>query len=687
MDATFTQMKKTTRYSWITLMIVLACTTIALALGGGRYRVNPWSFGVNGDTQWTPGEDPTGRNPNNVSAAVADALNVQFINKGVKFVIQAGDLSNYAGDNAMYTRAEVAQSLYYQGIGFFPLRGNHETFGNQYGLDPNYDLNIPAFRDAFPQTQGTANTFGAHNFTWPDITDNNGNYVLKGLSYSFDYGDPGNNARFVVVDVEQTSITMEAPPLPPHPIYGQGWYYYYRVKGWIIYKHSEDLDGLVNVFNEETQKWDSTVIGTIPKDTWFRLSSSTNPPTPTTNFQGFDNGTDPFGLNPSKTKYDIDQWKKLALYTPGGEKWPGDQQNWISGQLDKSTRGTEHAFVFSHRGLMGANHVDCLFGSGPGSKAATQEPFYASLMNNGVKYMISAHDHLHNRAVVKSPNGSSQVEQIISTGASTKFYSPSALSKFGGTKSRETQISQEINNIGFYIYTVDGPRVTVDYYSDETGNFQSDANYPDGDGPLPNMITPAFNFVKKETWGYSLNGQQFLIAQGGSYTGIEGTFGETTANILAGANNSTSTDFTPNTPRALTKTVNTGWVANPDPGMLISDLFSLWGMSELGAEGQTDTYVLSISFDFRRQNHLEDVGIATFTGCQWVNAVDENFGGEKNFVIGPYSSEYGLGTYGVDPDTKTAWAVLNYNADFAVTDKIDKPGNGHHGHQGFNNCN
>jgi hypothetical protein len=464
MNTSFKQMKKATRLASVAMILSLAFTTIALALGGGRYPVDPWSFGVNGDTQWTPPTDPTGKNPNNVSAAVADALNVQFKANHVKFVVQTGDLSDKAGDAAMFTRADVAQSLYNDGIGFFPLRGNHETYGNLYGQDPNYDLNIPAFRDAFPQTQGGGqNIFGANNFTWPDIIDNKGNYVLKGLSYSFDYGNPDNNARFVVVDVEQTSITMVAPPLTPNPIYGQGWYYYYQVYGWIVYKHSEDLNGLVNVFNNETQKWDSTVTGTIPKDTWFRISRSTN--LPTTNFYGFDNKTDPFSKNKALSYFPIDTWKKSAIFTPGGEKWPGDQQSWISAQLDKNTRGTEHAFVFSHRPLMGANHVDGFFGSNPGSKASTQNPFYASLMNNGVRYMISGHDHIHNHAIVKSPDGLSQVEQIISSGASTKFYSPAPLNKFnttyGDVKWRETQMSQELNNIGYYIYSVDGPRVII----------------------------------------------------------------------------------------------------------------------------------------------------------------------------------------------------------------------------------
>ena len=50
----------------------------------------------------------------------------------------------------------------------------------------------------------------------------------------------------------------------------------------------------------------------------------------------------------------------------------------------------------------------------------------------------------------------------------------------------------------------------------------------------------------------------------------------------------------------------------------------------------------------------------------WVNAVDFNIGGTKQFVLGPWNASYGLGTYGVDQKTKTAWAVINYQGDFAV---------------------
>jgi hypothetical protein len=56
----------------------------------------------------------------------------------------------------------------------------------------------------------------------------------------------------------------------------------------------------------------------------------------------------------------------------------------------------------------------------------------------------------------------------------------------------------------------------------------------------------------------------------------------------------------------------------------------------------------------------------------WINAVDRNYGGSKQFVYGPWDSSYKLGTYGVDPNTHTAWAVINYTGDFAVSEEIDQ---------------
>lgn len=657
-------------------VLVLILASISFAQGYRYQSDNAWSFGVMGDTQWFSSEDPEGVNPEYVAAGIAGALQNQFIKNGVRFVIQTGDLSDRAGDAAMAARAQAAQSLYDAGIGFFPMRGNHATYGYLYGRDPDGTLSIPALKLNFPQTQGLGNTFGATNFSSPPID------ILTGISYSFDYGVTGSSARFVVVDVEATTSTTSTTTPAPHATYGPGAFFVY----WTVYKHTEP------VLNSSG--------ATIPAGTWFRIDSSGYP---SDNFYGFDNGTvtalNTTGANLSPIADYL--YYTTTTTTNAGEYWPGTQQSWISEQLNNATRGTEHAFVFSHRPLMGANHEDGFFGTNPGSKSTQQNPFYASLVDNGVRYMISGHDHIHNRALVESPNRLYELQQIINTGASTKFYMPGSLDSFvgsyGDVKQRETQISQEVHNIGYYIYKVDGPRVTVDYFSDSTGDFQDGANFPYGAESIPApLYTPQFDFVKKETWGYSTNGQQFLVAQGDQYTAVSDTFGGTAARILAGTNSSTTTDYTPtviddkgtpddpsdddvlSAPRPLSKTVTTGWVPNPDSKTLLSDIFSLWGMSELGAEGMTDTYALEMSYlDPRVKGKGKKLGNAGIRLCSldknghWVNAVKLNVGvknaRDQKFVQGPWKPGYKLGTYGIDMEKGTVWAVINYNADFVAT--------------------
>jgi hypothetical protein len=49
-----------------------------------------------------------------------------------------------------------------------------------------------------------------------------------------------------------------------------------------------------------------------------------------------------------------------------------------------------------------------------------------------------------------------------------------------------------------------------------------------------------------------------------------------------------------------------------------------------------------------------------------VNAVDLDVGGAKKLVRGPWRAAYGLGTYGFDARTHTAWAVINHDGQFRV---------------------
>jgi hypothetical protein len=107
-------------------------------------------------------------------------------------------------------------------------------------------------------------------------------------------------------------------------------------------------------------------------------------------------------------------------------------------------------------------------------------------------------------------------------------------------------------------------------------------------------------------------------------------------------------------------------------------------MADLGS-GQTDVYTLSMTYEGEKIPLHWDrwgFGIATKNDRgNWVNAVNVNFGGTKNFVLGPWKPNYGLGSYGVDLSTHTAWAVVNFNGDFAVAMFNDHKDKGHDGHE------
>ena len=567
---------------------------------------NAWKFGVMGDTQWTlhdargnsytTGNAPdTLLNPNSVAVSIINQVDAQFVNLGVKFVIQVGDLTDCGTTAGIVTRALAAQTnLYPHNIGFFPVRGNHETYGGEFG-----DLNlyaIPAIQENFQQTRGLGTTWDAFNFNSPTHISTD----LDGISYSFDFGGRGNSARFLMLD------------------------------------------------------------------TWATQNSNPQSPTATTGI-----------VNPDGYSYG---------YTVQ------QQQAWINERLDILKRGTEHAFVFTHQPLIAESHQDTMFSGYTWANLPWQNAYYSSIMNNGVRYCIAGHDHIHQRSIIASPDGKSKVQELICASCSSKFYTPTALSdpywsvlevdssgapildsKGNPTiigpnqKSRETSDSQELYTVGFYVYTVDGPLVTVDFYSDDNGQWGSNANYPSGG--VGTLITPSFDFVKKETWGYSLHGAEYLVNEGSGGTTTQIKFGKTTAELFKG---SAAMDYTG---RSLTKTVDTWWAKNLGRGA-ISDILTLTGVMDAGAIMSgipTDTFILSMTYDhpetLRREhiNHGRMITLSTTDESgRWVNAVDENIGGTKNFVFGPWNASYPLGTYGVDPATKTAWAVLNYNGDFTV---------------------
>jgi hypothetical protein len=551
----------------VAMAVFVASVVFAVSCEYDKFSTKSWKFGVMGDTQWTIAADPTGNNPNGVSLSIIDQINKQFISKDVKFVIQVGDLTENGQDSDIAVRAAAAEALYSAGIGFFPMRGNHETYAkasNGYA--------IAAFRTNFPQTQCLSKTFGARHCNSPSSVSAD----LTGMSYSFDYGWEGNNARFVIIDDWAT---------PSKKVDAAGYLYGYSIS---------------------------------------------------------------------------------------------DQQSWISSRLDKNSRNTLHSFVFSHQQPMGENHQDSLFSGYADANPDMQNAYFACLRDNNIRYHISGHDHIHQRSIIVSPDSNSNIQELICASNSSKFYTPKPLTdaKWYNQKRRETSVSQELYTVGFYIFTIDGPRVTVDYYSDDHGNWQSDESYPAGPTGAGSHITPMFNFVKKETWGYSLNGKEFLVAQGQSYSVVQDRHSGTMAKIIDGFNISTTKD---GSGRNLTKTIDTGWSQKTQG--IDSDILTLWGMADLGTE-QTDVFTLSLSYDEDSVNPKDLnnglFGMVTKDALgNWINAVSQNFGGTKKFVDGPWKSGYTLGTYGVDQNTHTVWAVINHNSDFAAA-KFNEKCKEHH---------
>ena len=338
---------------------------------------------------------------------------------------------------------------------------------------------------------------------------------------------------------------------------------------------------------------------------------------------------------------------------------------WVDSVLSDNASG-RHAFVFAHKNLIGQNHKDNLFGNALADNAGVRDDFLSSLYSNGVRYYLSGHDHMHHYSKVQSGDGASSVCQIICASNSSKFYIPRE-----GDDGREIPFDQELFSIGYYIFTIDGPRVTVDFYSSSHGFDYSDVNLS---APPSN-----FYFYLRDTFGYSLNGNEFEVAQGQSYTKVSDNFKNTSARILSGKNGNTETDYLG---RPLSKIVTTGWTDSHGVDGAVSHILSLWGMADnlslydeelegLLPDGnesrETDIYTLSMTCNPLKDGsgkNQKKFCLAAKGESRWVHAVDLNYGGTKNFIRGPWRPEYGLGTWGIDTDS--VWAVINHDGDFAV---------------------
>jgi len=582
-----------------------------------------WKFGVMADTQWT-GVADDGYNPNSSAVAIAKQIQQQFINQGVKLVVHVGDLSDNGSNPGSDTRALFAQPLYNAGIGFFPHRGNHD--------DPS-SVGAAEFVRIYPQTQN-----GIHNSTPSDVL-----------------------TTFATTDPQ---ITADAGHQPVPAKTGSSFQLGSNFSSPTVY--SNGLKGLSYSFDYNNVR--------------FVLLDQFTP-------VGLSNG--------------VGGWD--AAYGSGSSTTIANQEPWIDGLL--STLSGKHAFVFSHKGLITCQHADGLFGSDPGQADPGSSPltwnnqnnFMKSLASNKVGYYINGHDHMYDRALITSPDAKSKVMTLLTASDSSKFYVPAGSTPnysgynsggivastpvpkgstndtyyngLAGLPSRRTPITQELYTVGYYIFTVDGAVVTVDYYAADVNTFTSSAS------EVVAATTNGLNFTKHETFGYGLNGKQYLVAQGASYThgavqityptnttavGIsDASASGTTATILYGSNNSAVLDACQ---QQCAKVVTTAWT---NASGTASDILTLRGINPYAGAAQIDTYVLSLKPGSGTLNSGYALASLDANG-NWTKAAKLT-GSSNNFVLGPWSSSYTTpGIYGIDPSSNTAWAVLNYDGVFAI---------------------
>lgn len=377
----------------------------------------------------------------------------------------------------------------------------------------------------------------------------------------------------------------------------------------------------------------------------------------------------------------VDQYSRTEGTTPAVNSAALDQVSWIGQRLDAKPADS-HGFVFAHKELVGQNHTDVLLGGDPAANATQRNALIGAMARNNVRYFLGGHDHMHHRSIVKSPDGQASVQNIIHSSDSYKFYVPSVPSKdqvYNAANRQEMPIAQELYSIGYYIFTVDGPRLTVDHYASDNGCGGTLGAGRDCDLTR----TPALNFFKRESYGYSLNGKEFIVQPGASFTAIAnasptgGNWTGTKMAILDGANAISTTLYDG---RVAIQDVNTGWASRGDidangAHKLKSDALTLWGMENAIGSEEADVYTLSLNYDTNARGPLALVA-KSYHAAAWEQVAGRNVGGSKKFVVGPWKAGYPLGTYGVDPATRTAWAVVNRGGEFAVAQTADGDLNG-----------
>ena len=276
---------------------------------------------------------------------------------------------------------------------------------------------------------------------------------------------------------------------------------------------------------------------------------------------------------------------------------------------------------------------------------------------------------MHDRSLVASTDGTASVMQVVGVSASNKFYIPtndaSGTSRLsndqvycGGT--RQTELAQELNTIGYYIVTVDGSAVTVDFYSAPVYPTYSGGEY------LISTV-PTLNFTRRERFGYGLNGKSFAISQGASYSSVADTGPNgTRMTILAGSYGNQATDM------------NQRPVQNPGHDLVADGQQhgrrrSASAGPRLHAGQRADRPLCAVAELRSDQGHERSdqerfghAGHARQLGQMGQGGQREQQRQRQVRLRRPGTRPYPLGTWGLDSGTNTVWAVINHCGHFAV---------------------
>ena len=326
----------------------------------------------------------------------------------------------------------------------------------------------------------------------------------------------------------------------------------------------------------------------------------------------------------------------------------------LVGWMQNLERGDhDHMFVYGHEPFFGRARGGAL-GSGP-----TRDAFLQTLADNGIEAYLAGDHHQYNRSSFVNET-KAELQHVIAGSNAEKYY------RFERPYDEPAEMGhRQINGeVGYSVAKIKGPFVIFKHFSSPA---------PDPEDP-DEVFSPDWRLADK--WVHATNGDAYAIAAGESYAGltsaIEGDgFLGTSAEILDGTNSDFRTLQTepdagsgesPVT-ATLGDNVNFGW-AEREAGH-VSDVLWLTGLDD-DLDGETVPYTLAMGFDAEKVEALSELRLMHKTNDGWVAVNELLDDAADNPIIGAYQDGYGLGDFGVNPDTNRIWAVLDREGQFAV---------------------